>query len=121
MELEIKTPRWALPLLEDARYKAAFGGRSSGKSHFFAELAVEWMVMEPDLRFVAIREVQKSLKFSAKQLIEDKIHALGVSHLFEILTTEIRHKTGGGVFIFQGMNSMNSTSIKSLEGFKGLS
>ena len=29
------------PLLEAARYKAAYGGRGSGKSHFFGELMVE--------------------------------------------------------------------------------
>ena len=41
MELEIQTPRWALPLLQPSRYKGAWGGRGSGKSHFFAEALVE--------------------------------------------------------------------------------
>ena len=36
--LRIETPEWALPLLEPARYKGAFGGRGSGKSHTFAEM-----------------------------------------------------------------------------------
>ena len=39
--LRIETPEWALPLLQPARYKAAFGGRGSGKSHTFAELMIE--------------------------------------------------------------------------------
>lgn len=117
MALEIKTPRWALPLLQPARYKGAKGGRGSGKSHFFAELAVEEMVIDKNLSVVCIREVQKSLKFSAKRLIEDKIEALGVGHLFEVTQTEIRRHGGSGIMIFQGMQDHTADSIKSLEGF----
>ncbi len=99
------------------RYKGASGGRASGKSHFFAEEAVEAMVCDPSLRFVCIREVQRSLKFSAKSLVESKIKMLGVSHLFDVLTSEIRRKGGDGVMIFEGMQDHTSDSIKSLEGF----
>jgi len=118
MELEIKTPRWAVPLLQPARYKAAFGGRASGKSHAFAENVVEAMVMDPHLRVVCIREIQKSLKFSAKQLIQDKIESLGVGHLFDCQSTEIKRNGGTGICIFQGMQDHTADSIKSLEGFK---
>jgi phage terminase large subunit len=117
LELEMPTPRWALPLLPPARYKGAKGGRSSGKSHFFAEMAVERMVTDPALRLVCIREVQRSLKFSAKSLIEKKIQEMGVSHLFTVLTTEIRRNGGTGVMIFEGMQDHTADSIKSLEGF----
>lgn len=117
LALEIATPAWAEPLLEPARYKGASGGRASGKSHFFAESAVEEMVCDPDLRFACIREVQRSLKFSAKALVESKIKALGVSDLFEVLNTEIRRKGGSGVMIFEGMQDHTADSLKSLEGF----
>lgn len=112
-----QVPRWAVPLQQPARYKGASGGRASGKSHFFAEEAVEAMVCDPNLRFVCIREVQRSLKFSAKSLVESKIKKLGVSALFDVLTTEIRRKGGSGVMIFEGMQDHTSDSIKSLEGF----
>ena len=79
MILNIKTPRWAKPLLTPRRYKGAKGGRGSGKSHFFAEMLVESHILNPDCNSVCIREIQKSLKFSAKKLIEDKIRAMGVS------------------------------------------
>ena len=115
--LQIKTPRWSLPLLEPSRYKGAKGGRASGKSHFFAELLVEEHVRDKDLQSVCIREIQKSLKFSAKKLVEDKIRALGVSHLFDITLTEIRRLGGHGIIIFQGMQDHTADSIKSLEGF----
>lgn len=115
--LEIETPAWAEPLLEPARYKGASGGRASGKSHFFAELAVESMVCDPSLRFVCIREIQRSLKFSAKALVEGKIKALGVGDMFEVLSTEIRRKDGDGVMIFEGMQDHTADSLKSLENF----
>jgi len=116
-ELDIPMARWALPLVSPARYKGASGGRASGKSHFFAEYAVEEMVYDPDLRFVCIREVQRALKYSAKSLIESKIRTLGVEHLFEVLATEIRRRDGNGLMIFEGMQDHTHDSIKSLEGF----
>lgn len=116
--VEVPTPRWGLPLLEPARYKGARGGRAAGRSHFFAELAVEEMVADPDLRFVCIREVQRALKYSAKSLVEMKIRSMGFEHLFDIRTTEIRRRGGDGVMIFEGMQDHTADSIKSLEGFK---
>lgn len=116
--LEIATPRWAVPLLQPARYKGAFGGRASGKSHAFAENLVEAMVMDVDLRAVCIREVQKSLKFSAKQLIEDKIRQFGVGYLFEVQEKVIKRRGGEGICIFEGMQDHTADSIKSLEGFR---
>ena len=115
--LQIATPRWCLPLLAPKRYKGAYGGRGSGKSHFFAELLVEEHIADPDMQSVCVREIQKSLQFSAKKLIESKIYALGVSHLFEILQNEIRRKDGRGLIIFQGLQDHTADSIKSLEGF----
>ena len=114
--LTIQTPRKFKPLLRAARYKGAFGGRGSGKSHFFAELLVERAILQPGLRAACVREVQKSLKNSVKLLVEDKIRKLGVSHSFEVLEAEIR-TPGGGVIIFQGMQNHTADSIKSLEGF----
>ena len=117
MNLEIATPRWAVPLLKPARYKGAHGGRGSGKSHFFAELMIEEHVANPNRRSVCIREIQKSLQFSARELLKQKITALGVSHLFDITLTEIRSRKGNGIIIFQGMQDHTADSIKSLEGF----
>ena len=114
--LKIPTARAFAPLLKPARYKGAYGGRGSGKSHFFAELLVDTAICKPGLRAVCIREIQKSLKESAKKLIEDKIVSLGVSELFEVLNDQIK-TPGGGVIIFQGMQDHTAESIKSLEGF----
>lgn len=115
--LDINLPRWAIPLVPPCRFKGAAGGRASGKSHRFAEAVVLAHVDDPDTNTVCIREIQKSLKFSAKRLIEDKIRKLKVSHLFEVTQNEIRRIAGNGIIIFQGMQDHTADSIKSLEGF----
>jgi len=45
--LRIDTAPVFAPLLAPARYKGAFGGRGSGKSHFFAEKLIEDSMAEP--------------------------------------------------------------------------
>jgi phage terminase large subunit len=80
-------------------------------------MIVDAIVQNPDCNIVCIREIQKSLKFSAKKLIEDKIYSMGYGHLFDIQATEIRRKGGKGIIIFMGMQDHTADSIKSLEGF----
>jgi phage terminase large subunit len=45
--LKIPTAEIFESLLAPARYKAIFGGRGSGKSHFFGELLIELCEAEP--------------------------------------------------------------------------
>jgi len=120
--LDLQTARVFVPLLEPARDKAAWGGRGSGKSHFFAELLIEDSLAEPGesgegLRSVCIREVQKDLAQSSKLLIETKLNRLGLSEAdgFKVFKDVIQ-TPGDGLIIFKGMNAADS--IKSLEGFK---
>jgi len=77
---------------------------------------VESAVMRPGFRGVCIREVQKSLKESAKRLIEDKIQTFGLGQMFDVQEAVIK-TPGGGVIVFQGMQDHTSESVKSLEGF----
>lgn len=111
-------PDWAVPLLTPRRFKLIKGGRGSGKSHEIAESLVEDCVADPDLPAVCIREVQRSMRFSSKRLIEQKIRSLGVSHLFTARESHIERNGGSGVILFQGMQDHTADSIKSLEGFK---
>lgn len=115
MILEIETPRWLVPFLEPARYKAAYGGRASGKSHAFAEMLIERCVLKKT-RAVCIREVQNSLKESVRQLLIDKIAKFGLQDQFEVLEAEIRGPHGS-LIIFRGMQAYNAETIKSLEGY----
>jgi phage terminase large subunit len=116
--LKIPTAEAFEPLLAPARYKAAYGGRGSGKSHFFAEHLVEECLMEKGLRTVCIREVQKDLKDSAKLIIEDKLAKFGLGPVdgFKVFR-EVIETPGDGVIIFKGMKDYTANSIKSLEGF----
>lgn len=123
--LRIETAEVFQPLLQPARYKGAWGGRGSGKSHFFGDLLLEDCLAEPGnsggegLRAVCIREMQKDLAQSSKLLIETKLkaHGLGETDGFKVWRDSIV-TPGDGIIIFKGMNDYSADSIKSLEGFK---
>ena len=123
-DLSLPTAEVFEPLLAPARYKGAWGGRGSGKSHFFAELLIEDSLAEPGntgegLRAVCIREVQKDLAQSSKLLIESKLSAHGITEAdgFKVFRDVIQ-TPGDGLMIFKGMQDYTADSIKSLEGFK---
>lgn len=122
--LQIETARVFVPLLKPSRYKGAWGGRGSGKSHFFAGKLIEDCLAEPGdsgegMRAVCIREVQLDLAQSSKLLIETKLKSFGLGEAdgFKVYRDVIR-TPGDGLIIFKGMNDYNADSIKSLEGFK---
>lgn len=116
--IQLKTPKVFAPLLKDARYKGAKGGRGSGKSHFFGELLIEEHVVDQNQSSVCIREVQKSLDQSVKRLIEQKIVDMNVGYYFDVQDAKIKSNFGNGLIIFQGMQNHTADSIKSLEGYK---
>jgi phage terminase large subunit len=73
-------------------------------------------IRKPGFRGLCCREIQKSLKESAKRLIETKIGEYGVGHLFDVQSSEIR-TPGGGLIAFAGLQDHTAESIKSYEGF----
>jgi phage terminase large subunit len=113
--LVLETPAVFEPLLAPARYKAAHGGRGSGKSHFFGEL---WLDENVSGKYdcVCLRETLKSLEFSVKKLLESKIETYNAGAYFDVQDRRIQTKAGG-VTIFEGMQNHTAESIKSLEGF----
>ncbi|MEO8465820.1 MAG: PBSX family phage terminase large subunit [Gammaproteobacteria bacterium] len=111
-----QVPRAFEPLLAPARYKGAWGGRGSGKSHHFAE-RLTLRCHERPTRAVCVREVQLSLRDSVRQLLADKIEALGLAGEFEVLDAEIRGKRSGSLITFRGMSAVTAESIKSLEAY----
>jgi len=115
--LQLETPAWAEPLLSPSRYKGAWGGRGSGKSHLFAELMIEAHMLDPNRRSVCVREIQKSLNQSVKRLLETKIEAMNAGAYFEVQEAVIKSRKGDGAIIFQGMQNHTADSIKSLEGY----
>lgn len=104
-----------MPLEGPHRYIGAYGGRGSGKSHYFGERWLRENIAEK-LDVVCLRETLKSLEFSVKKLLEGKISRYNAGYYFEVQDRRIltRH---GGVTIFEGMQNHTADSIKSLEGF----
>ena len=110
--LKIPTAKVFEPLLQPARYKGAYGGRGSGKSHFFGELLVETCQAERGTLAVCIREAQRALAQSSKRLIESKIASLGIGSGFKLYSDKIE-TPGDGIIIFRGMQvvCLNSLTI----------
>ena len=115
LDPRIKTAPVFEPLLAPRRYKGAYGGRGSGKSHFMAEHLVEEHIVNPGMNSLCVREVQKSLRESAKRLLEIKIQELGVGPYFEVQDKLIK-TPGGGEISFAGMKDHTAESVKSFEG-----
>jgi len=108
--LKIPTAKVFEPLLQPARYKGAYGGRGSGKSHFFGELLVETCQAERGTLAVCIREAQRTLAQSSKRLIESKIAALGIGSGFKLYSDKIE-TPGDGVIIFRGLQSYTIKAV----------
>ncbi|MGE9009757.1 phage terminase large subunit [Leptospira interrogans] len=108
--LKIPTAKVFEPLLRPSRYRGAFGGRGSGKSHFFGELLVETCQAERGTLAVCIREAQRTLAQSSKRLIESKIAALGVGSGFKLYSDKIE-TPGDGIIIFRGMQSYTFKAV----------
>jgi len=114
--LQIPTAEVFEPLLYPARYRAAHGGRGSAKSHFFAGLLVEETASRKT-DAICLREIQKSIRFSVKKTVEEKIASMNAGYYFDV-QDEIIKTIHGGVILFQGMQNHTADSIKSLEGFR---
>ena len=77
---------------------------------------VERSLLQPGTRIICLREIQRSIAQSVKQLIEDKIEYFKVEQYFRPLKNEIK-VAGGGIISFQGLQDHTAESIKSLEGY----
>ena len=117
--LKIPTARVFEPLLQPARYKGVYGGRGSGKSHFFGELLVETCQAERGTLAVCIREAQRTLAQSSKRLIESKIASLGLGHGFKLFNDKIE-TPGDGLVIFRGMQDQSRLSALPAGGPLGM-
>lgn len=95
------------------RYRAVHGGRGSAKSHSFCTAAIIKGAEKP-LRIGVYREIQRSIRDSAKRLLDDKIAQCGLSGFYESTDTEIRG-ANGTLFLFNGLRT-NPDAIKSTEG-----
>ena len=77
------------------------------------------MLIDPNLKCICIREIQKSLEFSSKQILVDKINAMGYAHFFDIQQNRIKRIGSEGVVTFQGMRDHTAETVKSMGGVQG--
>src|SRR5210317_134098 len=95
LQIEAEFPEKLSFLSESHRYKVLYGGRGSGKSWGIArELLIQGAIRQQPLRVLCAREVQRSIKQSVHQLLNDQIQSLGLGSFYEVLENEIRGKNG---------------------------
>ncbi len=118
MEAVIEIPPSLVPIFTPARgavqYRAAYGGRGSGKSQTAALMAAVWGYAEP-LRVLCTRELQVSIKDSFHREIKDAIERTPwLTAHYDVGVDYLRGRNGTE-FIFRGLRH-NTSSIKSLAG-----
>jgi len=106
-------PPWADEFQHPTRYKVAWGGRGSAKSHTFARLLLLRAAERPT-RILCARELQISIKDSVHRLLSDLVDALGLSDQFDVGQSYLRG-LNGSEFLFKGLRH-NAVEIKSTEG-----
>lgn len=114
MSNRVSLPAWFEPFTQPARYKAAYGGRGSGKTRSVARWFVLQAAQTP-LRILCLREFQNSIRDSSKQTLADEIARLDLGDEFEVMDQEIRGRNGS-LFLFRGMRNSTADALKSLEG-----
>ncbi len=101
------------PPLGSVRYRAAHGGRGSGKSWGMASALVTLGMQQP-LRIGCYRELQRSIATSSKQILDDVIQREGLSGFYRSTKTDIVG-INGTQFLFAGLRH-NIDNIRSTEG-----
>jgi len=111
----VQFPAKLQPLFSPCRYKILYGGRGGSKSWGVAR-ALLIIGNQKKIRVLCAREVQKSIKESVHQLLKDQIEVLGLGADYDVLDTEIKNSSTGSKFVFAGLGTMTTESIKSYEG-----
>lgn len=121
--LRLSRPRMGLELpeklqfiLDEYRYKIAYGGRGGAKSRAYAGGLVLYATRAPswDPEFIlCCREIQNSIEQSVKRLIDDEIKRQKYSNLYDSTKKSILNVRNGSEFIFAGLRD-NVDSIKSI-------
>lgn len=102
-----------IPARGEVMYRAAWGGRGSGKSYNFALMAGVWGASER-LRILCTRDLQVSIKESFHAEVKNAIQSTPfLAPQYDIGVDFIRGRYTGTEFIFRGLRH-NTGSIKSL-------
>jgi phage terminase large subunit len=110
--MKIQIPDKLQFLFRPKRYKIAFGGRGGYKTECFAR-ALLFLGAQKKLNILCAREIQKSIKDSVHSTMKRLVKEMNMSHLYEVLTSEIRGSNGTKIF-YSGLFG-NVESIKSAD------
>lgn len=113
--LDIKIPEKLKPVFAGSkRYRVAYGGRGSGKTWSFGQMAIAKSLSGRFL-FCCTREFQNKIKDSVHSLLCNIIDMFGLTASFRVTETEIECIPTGSRFIFKGVRR-NHAEIKGTEG-----
>jgi len=114
---EVLVNKAYLPVLSDeSRFKVLYGGAGSGKSHFVAQSVVLRCLKEKGRRFLIVRKVARTLRYSVIVLIREIIATMGLENVFEVNRTDmtITCRLNGNQLLFLGLDDVEK--LKSIHG-----
>ena len=114
---EVLVNKAYLPVLSDeSRFKVLYGGAGSGKSHFVAQSVVLRCLKEKGRRFLIVRKVARTLRYSVFVLIREIIATMGLENVFEVNRTDmtITCRLNGNQLLFLGLDDVEK--LKSIHG-----
>lgn len=108
------------PLYKDtSRYLVLYGGAGSGKSVFAAQKILVRILTEQPHRFLVVRKVARTLRFSVFSLFQDLIAQWSLSPLFKINKSDMTITCiNGNQIIFAGLDDVEK--LKSIAGITGI-
>lgn len=95
------------------RYFLIKGGRGGGKSQSVGRFIL-YLNEKYNLRTVCGRETQTSIRESVHSLLADLIRSYQLN--FEILSSQIKHRSSGGEINFRGFREQGAFNIQGMEG-----
>lgn len=113
IEAQTEFPSKLRFLFEPHPYKIIYGGRGGIKSWSVAQALLIQSASNP-LRNLCTRELQKSIKESVHELLEQQISRLGMQDFYRIEKAAI-YGANGSEFVFSGLRDAHN--LKSYEGF----
>lgn len=106
--MQVKIPATLIPIFQGAaRYRAAYGGRGSGKSVTFAKMLL-LRGLEKRRKLLCGREFQNSIKDSVHAELEKQIYEMGLGDFYTVQDKTIIGANGTTI-IYRGFwNNLNS-------------
>lgn len=97
------------------RHLVVVGGRGKSASHSIARILL-MQALEQSLFTPCVREIQKTMQYSVKKLLDDLIKKYNLQYFYHSTKTEISCKFNDSLFTFFGLRDCSADNIHALEG-----